>query len=221
MNKTTYFRHLESPIGKLLLRSDGEALIGLHMTGLASGAAPQSRCTIRGGRASGRAGPECGSAGASLSQNHEGPLMPEGAWKQDKALFVSVVQQLEAYFAGESVSFDLPLQMDGTAFQRRVWQALCNIPFGHTISYIELARRVGNPRASRAVGGANGKNPIAVIVPCHRVIAAGGGLGGYGGGPDRKRWLLEHEASVLARHPEWERRRHAGDTAPPLLDLSH
>jgi methylated-DNA-[protein]-cysteine S-methyltransferase len=97
------------------------------------------------------------------------------------------------------VSFDLRLRMDGTSFQHRVWHELCKIPFGGTISYIELARRVGNPRASRAVGGANGKNPIAVIVPCHRVIAADGGLGGYGGGLDRKRWLLEHEAGVLAR----------------------
>lgn len=187
MNNTTYFRYLSSPIGKLLLTSDGEALTGLHMAGLASDVAPR----------------------------------PEAAWKQDDRVFVPVVEQLEAYFAGASVSFDLPMQTEGTSFQRRVWQELCQIPYGQTISYIELARRVGNPHASRAVGGANGRNPIAVIVPCHRVIAAGGGLGGYGGGLDRKRWLLEHEASVLARHPEWQRRRHAGDPAPPLLDLPH
>ncbi len=111
-----------------------------------------------------------------------------------------VVAQLQAYFAGELTDFDLPLQMHGTEFQRRVWAALCEIPYGETISYGELARWVGNPKASRAVGLANGRNPVAIVVPCHRVIGADGSLTGYGGGLDRKVWLLEHEASY---RPGW------------------
>ena len=106
-----------------------------------------------------------------------------------------VVAQLQAYFAGELTDFDLPLQMHGTEFQRRVWASLCEIPYGERISYGELARWVGNPKASRAVGLANGRNPVAIVVPCHRVIGADGSLTGYGGGLDRKVWLLEHETS--------------------------
>ncbi len=105
--------------------------------------------------------------------------------------------QLTAYFEGSLKTFDLPLAPAGTAFQQRVWRALCNIPYGETISYAELARRVESPRAFRAVGSANGSNPIALIIPCHRVIASGGGLGGYGGGLDRKRWLLALEGAPL------------------------
>jgi len=89
------------------------------------------------------------------------------------------------------------LSMSGTDFQRRVWRGLCDIPYGATVSYGELARRVGNPKASRAVGLANGRNPVAIIVPCHRVIGANGGLTGYGGGLDRKLWLLQHERAAL------------------------
>jgi methylated-DNA-[protein]-cysteine S-methyltransferase len=120
-------------------------------------------------------------------------------WHTDEEPFREVVEQLNAYFAGELLDFDLPLEMDGTDFQRQVWQGLREIPYGETISYGELARRVGNPKASRAVGLANGRNPIAIIVPCHRVIGADGSLTGYGGGLDRKVWLLEHEASVHGR----------------------
>jgi methylated-DNA-[protein]-cysteine S-methyltransferase len=105
------------------------------------------------------------------------------------------VEQLNAYFAGELRDFDLPLKMRGTEFQRRVWAALREIPYGETISYGELARWVGNPKASRAVGLANGRNPVAIVVPCHRVIGADGSLTGYGGGLERKVWLLEHEAA--------------------------
>jgi len=99
-------------------------------------------------------------------------------------------------FAGTRTTFDLPLDAGGTAFERRVWDALRTIPYGTTLSYSELARRLGDPRATRAVGAANGKNPIPIIVPCHRVIGANGALTGFGGGLDRKRWLLEHEGAL-------------------------
>jgi methylated-DNA-[protein]-cysteine S-methyltransferase len=111
----------------------------------------------------------------------------------DDAWFKDVAEQLDAYFAGELSTFDLEMNLLGTLFQQRVWSQLCDIPYGETISYGELARRVGNANASRAVGLANGRNPIALIVPCHRVIGANGSLTGYGGGLERKTWLLEHE----------------------------
>lgn len=103
------------------------------------------------------------------------------------------VRQLQAYLAGELHDFTLELELRGTEFQQRVWTELQAIPYGETISYRELARRVGNPNASRAVGSANGRNPIAIIVPCHRVIAADDSLGGYGGELWRKEWLLNRE----------------------------
>jgi methylated-DNA-[protein]-cysteine S-methyltransferase len=112
-------------------------------------------------------------------------------------LIEAVTQQLAAYFAGHPTDFaGLPLDPQGTPFQRRVWQELQKIPRGQAISYKELAARVGNPRASRAVGQANGRNPIPLIIPCHRVIAADGTLGGYSSGLDRKRWLLRHEGAM-------------------------
>ena len=106
--------------------------------------------------------------------------------------------QLADYFDGRRTGFDLPLAMQGTPFQLRVWRALQDIPYGETISYGEQARRIGRPADPRAVGQANGRNPIAVIVPCHRVIGADGSLTGYGGGVERKRQLLELEAGVLS-----------------------
>ncbi|MGW1721849.1 methylated-DNA--[protein]-cysteine S-methyltransferase [Streptomyces sp. NPDC002306] len=109
------------------------------------------------------------------------------------APFDAVEEQLEAYFAGELQEFTLELRLAGTPFQRTVWEQLCRIPYGETRSYGELADALGNPKASRAVGLANGKNPIGIIVPCHRVIGAGGGLTGYGGGLDRKQRLLHFE----------------------------
>ena len=115
----------------------------------------------------------------------------------DRAAFKDVVEQLTAYFAGDLTDFDVPLRAQGTEFQRRVWDGLCRIPFGETWSYAQLAQRVGNVKACRAVGLANGRNPIAIIVPCHRVIGANGTLTGYGGGLDRKAWLLDHERRVL------------------------
>ena len=111
----------------------------------------------------------------------------------DDAWFKDVAAQLDAYFAGELSAFHLEMNLLGTPFQQRMWSQLCDIPYGETISYGELARRIGNANASRAVGLANGRNPIALIVPCHRVIGANGSLTGYGGGLERKTWLLEHE----------------------------
>ncbi|MFD8636609.1 methylated-DNA--[protein]-cysteine S-methyltransferase [Streptomyces sp. NPDC059533] len=108
--------------------------------------------------------------------------------------FPEVVRQLTAYFAGERTSFDLPLRLEGTEFQRSVWDQLVRIPYGETWSYGELAARLGKPGASRAVGLANGKNPVGIIVPCHRVIGASGGMTGYGGGLDRKVRLLDFES---------------------------
>jgi len=105
-----------------------------------------------------------------------------------------VIRQLHAYFLGKLESFDVELAPEGTPFQQRVWKELLKIPYGETISYGELSRRIGNPNASRAVGLANGSNPIGIVVPCHRVIGANGTLTGYGGGLPRKKWLLEHEA---------------------------
>jgi methylated-DNA-[protein]-cysteine S-methyltransferase len=119
-------------------------------------------------------------------------------WVEDRGPFGLVAAQLAAYFAGELTEFDVPLHMVGTDFQRRVWQGLCQIPFGETWSYVELAGKVGNIKACRAVGLANGRNPISIIVPCHRVIGADGTLTGYGGGLDRKAWLLGHERRVRA-----------------------
>lgn len=103
--------------------------------------------------------------------------------------------QLEAFFAGTLNRFDLPIRLDGTPFQRQVWDALLAIPYGRTISYKQLALQVGSQAGFRAVGAANGRNPISIVVPCHRVIAHDGKLGGYGGGLPRKRWLLDHEAA--------------------------
>jgi len=116
--------------------------------------------------------------------------------RSDRAL-APVRGQLEEYFARRRERFDLPMAPAGTPFQRAVWAALARIPYGRTVSYGDIARQIGRPRAVRAVGAANGHNPIAIIVPCHRVIGADGSLTGYGGGMPRKRWLLEHERALL------------------------
>ncbi|MGO9149220.1 MAG: methylated-DNA--[protein]-cysteine S-methyltransferase [Acidimicrobiales bacterium] len=110
------------------------------------------------------------------------------------------VEQLDAYFAGSLTRFDLPLVLTGTAFQLQVWRALADIPFAKTESYGSVAARIGNPKASRAVGMANNKNPLAIILPCHRVIGSDGSLVGYGGGLWMKEWLLQHEAAVAGRN---------------------
>jgi methylated-DNA-[protein]-cysteine S-methyltransferase len=119
----------------------------------------------------------------------------DARWRRHDRPFASVRKQLTEYFTGKRRDFELDLSMSGTDFQQTVWAELRRIPYGETISYAQLAHRVGNPAASRAVGSANGKNPIPIIVPCHRVIASGGKLGGFGGGLDTKQWLLDHEAS--------------------------
>ena len=150
--------HLQSPIGRLLLTSDGAALTGLFME-------PSRKAQSTDGWA------------------EDGTAQPLAA----------AVRQLTEYFAGTRREFELPLRMSGTAFQQRVWRELREIRYGETLSYGELARRIGKPSASRAVGLANGRNPISLIVPCHRVIGADGTLTGYGGGLPRKRWLLAHE----------------------------
>lgn len=122
----------------------------------------------------------------------QGDLCPPGT-----ALLAEAARQLDAYFDGTLTAFNLPLRLTGTTFQRQCWQALCTIPYGETISYGEQAKRIGNPKAVRAVGGANHHNPISIVIPCHRVIGADGTLTGYGGGMDKKQWLLEHEKRVL------------------------
>lgn len=118
-----------------------------------------------------------------------------------EAWLVEATQQLEKYFAGELREFDLPLSLLGTPFQVQVWTALADIAYAKTESYGSVAARVGNPRASRAVGMANNKNPIAIVIPCHRVIGSNGALVGYGGGLDMKQWLLAHEREVAGTSP--------------------
>jgi methylated-DNA-[protein]-cysteine S-methyltransferase len=164
LEPTAFYTEFESPVGTLLLASDGKSLVGLFMV-----------------------------------EYLYGPEIGDG-WLRDDSVepFEEAKQQLAAYFDGRLRDFDLPLTMHGTEFQRRVWDELLQIPFGSTISYGELARRLGDPRASRAVGTANGRNPISIIVPCHRVIGANGKLTGYGGGLWRKDALLTFEAMVLA-----------------------
>lgn len=132
-------------------------------------------------------------------QRHEPETHPEWVRNDDLPLLRQAGEELREYFSGKRTTFDVPLKPSGTPFQERVWEALCGIPYGETISYGELARRVGNPAASRAVGLANGKNPLGIIVPCHRVIGASGKLVGYGGGLDRKQRLLDLEAQVSGR----------------------
>jgi methylated-DNA-[protein]-cysteine S-methyltransferase len=161
---TTFYTTFESPVGPLLLMSDGTSLTGLH----------------------------------TESDKHRPAVQSD--WIRDDAAtpFAQVKAQLRGYFEGRLTEFDLPLAPQGTKFQMTVWRELCNIPFGETISYAELARRIGRPTASRAVGHSNARNPISIIVPCHRVIGADNSLTGYAGGLDRKRTLLVHEAGVRA-----------------------
>jgi methylated-DNA-[protein]-cysteine S-methyltransferase len=122
---------------------------------------------------------------------------PDPEWKQDAAPLEKTISQLRSYFAGEREEFDLSLAPEGTKFQQEVWRRLSEIPFGETISYGELARRIGNPQASRAVGLANGSNPIPIVIPCHRVIGSNGKLTGYGGGLPIKEKLLALEKKQL------------------------
>jgi methylated-DNA-[protein]-cysteine S-methyltransferase len=147
--------------------------------------------------------------GKSLIQVHfqsgPRPLRPPKSWIADPAPFRAAIAQLGEYFAGARRTFELPLAPRGTEFQRRVWRALREIPYGKTISYGELARRIGQPSASRAVGLANGANPLPIIVPCHRVIGADGTLTGFGGGLAVKRKLLALEGATAEEAGPQER----------------
>jgi len=127
-------------------------------------------------------------------QDGRRPIAVRSGWERCAGPFASACAQLQEYFEGGRTSFELPLAMNGNPFERRVWRALGDIPYGETTSYGEVARAIGHPSAARAVGVANARNPIAVIVPCHRVIGASGALTGYGGGLERKRLLLELES---------------------------
>ena len=140
-----------------------------------------------------------GSLSGIYMEDHAGAPLHDAAWVQDEARFADARRQLAEYFAGRRTAFDVPLSAEGTPFQRRVWDALIAIPFGETITYGELARRVGVANGSRAVGGANAKNPLSIVVPCHRVIGSDGSLTGYAGGESRKRWLIDFER-VTARN---------------------
>ncbi len=138
--------------------------------------------------------------GLYMREQAHGPGIDDGWIRDDDAPpFAEAARQLAAYFDRALTVFDLPLHPRGTSFQQRVWNALLAIPYGATISYGELARRIGQPGAARAVGLANGRNPIALIIPCHRVIGATGRLTGYGGGLARKQALLDFEAGILLR----------------------
>ena len=124
------------------------------------------------------------------------------------AILVECVRQLDAYFAGRLKNFDLPVRFEGTEFQKKVWNVLMDIPFGKTVSYGDVAKMLHHPKAMRAVGAANGKNKIWIVVPCHRVIGANGSMTGYAGGIERKKWLINHESQLLhnyaaiTRNPE-------------------
>ena len=156
---TIVYDAVQTPIDRLVVASDGSAIVGVWM----ANAEPDDRQWVD----------RCGR----------------------DSLIDEARRQLVAYFAGRLRAFDLPLAPNGTDFQRRVWNALREIPFGTTISYAKLARRVSNAAAVRAVGAANGRNPIPIIVPCHRVIGSDGSLTGFGGGLQRKQWLLRHEGT--------------------------
>lgn len=131
--------------------------------------------------------------GLYMQEGRKPGTVPRG-WARDPEAFFEVRTQLGEYFAGERRSFDLPLEPAGSPFQLQVWRALREIGYGETLSYGELARRIGRPNAPRAVGAANGANPLSVVIPCHRLVGADGTLAGYGGGIERKRLLLDLEA---------------------------
>jgi len=134
--------------------------------------------------------------GVFMLKHKYGPAGFPEEERGESALLTEAARQLAAYFGGELRDFDLPLAPEGSDFQRQVWDELRRIPFGETTSYMAIAKRIGDPRQVRAVGSANGRNPISIIIPCHRVVGSDGSLVGYGGGLDRKRWLLDHEIRV-------------------------
>jgi methylated-DNA-[protein]-cysteine S-methyltransferase len=141
------------------------------------------------------AGDDAGLRHVSFAKAHfsSPEVTPNADWEINDRFLKEPVRQLKAYFSGKLKAFDLPQSAEGTDFQKRVWNALCQIPYGRTASYGEIAQAVGNPAASRAVGLANGQNPIAIVVPCHRIIGKNGKLVGYGGGMEHKQTLLKLE----------------------------
>ncbi|WNG38859.1 methylated-DNA--[protein]-cysteine S-methyltransferase [Archangium violaceum] len=140
-----------------------------------------------------------GALTAIYMENHKGAPVLVATEREDHPVLEAARRQLEEYFAGERISFDVPLDPVGTPFQKSVWALLREIPLGVTRSYGELARCLGRASAARAVGAANGRNPISIIVPCHRVVGTDGKLTGYAGGVPTKQWLLEHEQRMQAR----------------------
>ena len=134
-------------------------------------------------------------------QNGKHPIQPEASWINDPRTFRETIRQLTAYFSGTLKTFTIKTAPTGTPFQQKVWRALRTIPYGKTVSYGEIAKTIGQPRASRAVGAANGKNPLSIIVPCHRVIGSSGKLVGYGGGLPIKDTLLTLERKYKAKKP--------------------
>ncbi len=138
-----------------------------------------------------------GISGIYMEEHRRGP---RGAhdWRPNPEIFTAAKQQLAEYFRGERTEFDIELAPRGTEFQQRVWAALRTVPFGETVTYAELAQMAGVPGSARAAGGANARNPVSIVVPCHRVVGSNGTLTGYAGGIERKRDLLAHEAAVKA-----------------------
>lgn len=134
-------------------------------------------------------------------ENHKGGPAIEESWRRDPSRFTEARDQLAEYFAGTRREFALPLKLDGTAFQKSVWELLKQIPFGETVSYGDLAKTLDAPNASRAVGSAVGRNPVSIVVPCHRVLGSAGAITGYAGGVDRKRILLELEGIAAPIQP--------------------
>jgi len=134
--------------------------------------------------------------GVFMMKHRYGPEGFPPEERGDSAVLKETARQLSAYFEGSLRDFDLPLAPEGSDFQRQVWDELVKIPYGETISYLTVAKRIGDERHVRAVGTANGRNPISIIIPCHRVVGSNGSLVGYGGGLERKRWLLDHETRV-------------------------
>lgn len=165
---TTYSRLL-TPVGELILTASDTALTGVYFPTSRRGSAPTHHAEW-------------------IESNGKGPA---------GEMLARTAQQLTEYFAGQRTTFELPLEALGSPFEHRVWNALRTIPYGTTTTYGELARRLGDVKATRAVGSANGANPIPIIVPCHRVVGSKGELTGFGGGLDRKRWLLEHEGVLM------------------------
>lgn len=165
----TSFTRFATPLGELVLTATDAGLTGIYF--------PTSR--------------------------HGPPPLDRSDWSLDDGsgsaaeILARTCRQLDEYFAQTRTRFEIPLSAAGTRFEQRVWGSLQAIPYGTTLSYGALARQLGDPRATRAVGAANGKNPIPIVVPCHRVVGARGELTGFGGGIDRKRWLLEHERALL------------------------